>query len=316
MKKQKTNYLLVGVFVLSALVFLIVVLFRITTNNDDVDNYYAHYSNIAGIKIGTVVSYGGFRIGQVNGITPLRTTDKTHFKLTLAIREGWKIPLGSKARIISPGVLSDKQVDIEEGSSKKYHQPGDDITGREEANFMSILNSVAVQVQEVSEGSIIPFLAVLQKHVDSIGGSLSKQLPELILSAQGVLQKMGSSAGALEKILSDDNAKNINASIADIQVFSSRLKDMSSDFKQIRQQVTALLKSSSLIVSDNRQDVRESMKDLRKVMEALSSSIDSIAYNLESASTNINEFSRQIRENPALLLGGSPQSDKVNGHAR
>jgi len=316
MKKQKTNYLLVGIFVLSMLAFLIIVLFRVTTNNDDVDSYYASYANIAGIKIGTVVSYGGFRIGQINEIVPIRKGDKTHFKLTLAIQEGWRIPLGSRARIISPGMLSDKQVDIEEGRSDKYHKPGDKITGKEEANFMSILNSVAIEVQEVSEESIKPFLAVLQKHVDSIGGSMSKQLPELVLSAQGVMQKMGSSMQALEKILSEDNAKNINASIADVQVFSSRLKDLSTDFRKMRTQISDLLKNSNNIVADNKHDVRQAMKELRKVMDALSGSIDSITYNLESASGNINEFSRQIRENPALLLGGSPQSDKVNDHAR
>jgi len=316
MKKQKSNYLLVGMFTLSVLLFLMLVLFRITGNQDDTDEYFANYENIAGIKIGTVVSYGGYRIGQVNEISPIRKEGKTHFKLTLYIKEGWKIPQGSIARITSPGMLSDKQVDIEEGQQGGFHKPGDEIKGKEEANFMSILNSVAAEVEEVSEGSIKPFLAILQKHVDSIGGSLSKQLPELILSAQGVMQKMGSSMSALEAILSEDNAKNINASISNVKVFSSRLKDMSADFKQIRGQIKLFLNNSNHLVTDNKQDVRKAISDMRKVMEALAGSIDSIAYNLESASNNMNEFTRQIRENPGLLLGGSPQNDQVNINVR
>jgi len=316
MKKHKTNYLIVGVFTLSLFVFLMFILFRLTGNNEDVETYYASYANIAGVKVGTIVSYGGYRIGQVDEIVPIRKKGKTHFKLTLSIIEGWKIPSGSKAKVISPGMLSDKQIDIEEGVSSTFYKPGEEIIGKEEANFMSILNSVAAEVQEVSEESIKPFLAILQKHVNSIGGSISEQLPKVITSVQDVMEKMGSSMGALENMLSKDNAKNINISIKNIKSFTSRLKDMSSDFKQVREQITLLLNNSNSIVSDNKQDVRQAMQDMRKVMESLSGSIDSITYNLESTGSNMNEFSRQIRENPGLLLGGSPQSDKVNNNAR
>lgn len=316
MKKYKTNYLIVGIFTLSVLAFLMLVLVRLTGNNEDVETYYAKYANIAGLKIGTVVSYGGYRIGQVDKIGPIRKGGKTRFMLTLSIKEGWRIPLGSYARIISPGVLSDKQIDIEEGDSEKYYKPGAEIKGKEEANIMSILNSVAVEVQDISEGSIKPFLAILQKHVDSIGGSISGQLPKMIASVQDIMNKMGSSMSVLEDILSKDNEVNINTSIANIKEFTLRLKDMSNDFKTIRQQISLLLKNSNDLVSDNQKDIRQAMKDMRKIMGSFAGSIDSITYNLESTGNNMSEFSRQIRENPGLLLGGAPQSDKVNGHAK
>jgi hypothetical protein len=37
---------------------------------------------------------------------------------------------------------------------------------------------------------------------------------------------------------------------------------------------------------------------------------DSILQNLDSGSRNMSEFSRQIRENPARLIGGAAPSDE------
>ena len=41
----------------------------------------------------------------------------------------------------------------------------------------------------------------------------------------------------------------------------------------------------------------------------MAQNIDTINQNLDGASRNLNEFSRRIRNNPGLLLGGSPREE-------
>jgi phospholipid/cholesterol/gamma-HCH transport system substrate-binding protein len=50
---------------------------------------------------------------------------------------------------------------------------------------------------------------------------------------------------------------------------------------------------------------------MRFVMETLSRHIDTIAQNMEGTSRNMYEFSRHIRQNPGLLLGGTPPAEKA-----
>ena len=46
------------------------------------------------------------------------------------------------------------------------------------------------------------------------------------------------------------------------------------------------------------------LKDLRYSLQAVARNIDSVTYNLEGTARNMNEFSREIRQDPAVLLGG------------
>ena len=310
MQKQNLNYMLVGIFTINLFGLLLVVLFKVTGNVAESDYYYSRYSNITGINTGTAVTYGGYRIGWVEDIRAVRQKGRTHFELKLAITSGWKIPADSVARITSPGMLSDKQINIEEGKSNQYLKPGDHLRGREEASIMAILNSVAVEIQNVSEESIKPFLAVLQKHADKIGGTLGQQLPELAKNAMDLITEIRGTAQGLQQMVGKDNQSNIKETLKNVRVFSERLNNMSTDFAKMRARINSLLKNSSATVNENRQDLKQAMSNMRKVMESMAGSIDSITYNLESASRNMSEFARQIRENPALLLGGTAPSDK------
>jgi len=309
MQKQNRNYILVGIFTISLFSMLIFVLFKVTGNDAEADYYFARYKNIAGINTGTAVTYGGYRIGWVEAIKAIRVSGRTHFELKLAITNSWNIPKGSVARITSPGMLSDKQINIEEANSNQYLKPGEQLGGREEASIMAILNSVALEIQNVSDESIKPFLAVLQKHADKIGGTLGQRLPELVKNAMNLVSEIRGTAQGLKQMVSKDNQTNIKETINNVRVFSDRLKNMSADFTRMRAQINTLLKNSNGAVTENRNDLKQAITNMRKVMEAMAGSIDGITYNLENASRNMSEFARQIRENPALLLGGTAPSD-------
>ena len=57
--------------------------------------------------------------------------------------------------------------------------------------------------------------------------------------------------------------------------------------------------------------VGDAVGDLRYTLATISRTIDGITNNLEASSRNFAEFSRLIRQNPGLLIGGSPQEDEA-----
>jgi phospholipid/cholesterol/gamma-HCH transport system substrate-binding protein len=65
------------------------------------------------------------------------------------------------------------------------------------------------------------------------------------------------------------------------------------------------------LITDNQLDVDQSIIEMRHTVETVARHINAINQNLEGASRNMFEFSRQIRQNPGLLLGGTPPEDKA-----
>ena len=61
------------------------------------------------------------------------------------------------------------------------------------------------------------------------------------------------------------------------------------------------------LIEYNKDNVDQSLKDIQYTVSAVSATVDSIVHNLEGTTRNMNEFSRMIRQNPGLLLDGTPR---------
>lgn len=309
MKKEGFNYLLVGVFVLSMFVLLLVLLYRITGRADDRDAYYVLYDNITGVAEGTVVTYGGYQVGQVDEIVPVREAGATHYRLRLGVRSGWQIPMDSVARIVSPGLLSDNQIDIVEGDSEIMLDPGDRVRGQEEVSMMSLLNSMAYEIQDLSDSSIKPLLENLNRQVETLGSELNQSLPRITAEAQNLLRSLHRSAEGLQNMLGTRNQDRVSRVLENAERTSANLAKLSERFDSVRDELDELLRSFNAMLDENRADVRQTVVDLRKSLDTVARNVDAIVYNLESSSRNMNEFSRQIRRNPGLLLTTQPADD-------
>ena len=114
MKRENVNYLAVGVFVLTMLILFMVVLYRITGRGGPMDSYFVFLDNVAGLNQGTPVYYEGFKVGQVEDITPDRSTGQTRYRLEISLPSGWQIPADSVARAVSSGLLSAVTIDIQD----------------------------------------------------------------------------------------------------------------------------------------------------------------------------------------------------------
>ena len=316
MKHENINYVMVGGLVIAMFAILFIVLVRVTGQNVDTESYYVVYGDIAGVAEGTSVTFGGFAIGQVTAIQPVRVEGRTMFKLTLAIDEQWKLPEDSVARIASPGILSDKTIDIVEGKRDAVLTAGAEIRGEESADLFGAVDEVAFEIKDLSENSIRPMLEkfsqsieTVSSRIDNIGGELDKSVPELLLSANRFMAELNHNVDRLSAMLNDSNQKNLTSAITNIDTLSANLVNLSQRLNNTITEFDKLIVSYGGVVDNNGDDIRKAVLDLRKSLNTVAENIDSIVYNLDTSSRNVSEFSRQIRNNPGVLLGGSPPKD-------
>lgn len=293
MKHENVNYLVVGSFVLAMLTALIISLTLITGRDGETENYTVYYDSVAGLKYGTIVSYEGYQLGQVESVEPVQSNGKTRYKVSFGIREDWKVPSDSIAQIVSSGLLGGISIDIKEGVSTTSLKPGDTLQGEEGADLFAAVGGAA--------GDIKLLIGDVRKFVRTLNDEAG-----LLDDAKSLLKRLDNSAANLEGMLSKDNAKTINETINNLGSLSQRLDNTLSE-------IDHMVKSSSTLVEDNRADIQRSIRHLSASLEVVSQHIDTITYNLEGTSRNMNEFSRQIRENPGLLLGSTPPKDQAAG---
>ena len=303
MKRDTTNYVLVGAVVVAALALLLVGLALITGRGVASDDYVVRYRNVTGLRYGAPVFYQGYRIGQVGKVTPERNAEGTRYRVTLAIRRDWPIPQDSPARLQSSGLLADVSIGIREGASHEMLKPGGELKGEEGADIFAAMNELASQVSELTRTQISPLIQTLSQRVDSITGTLDKSAPLIMDQTRALLDRMNRASDALNDVLKPQNRAAVGAILGQV-------KGLSTELRKTRETLDQALADLAGIAKENRPDVRRSAQDLSSVLEALSSRMDVITHHLESSSLNLDEFSREIRKSPNRLII-APKADKL-----
>lgn len=310
MKNQRINYLAVGSFVLAMLALLLVVLYRLTGDRGATDTYYADFDNISGLNPSAPVSFEGYPMGHIANIEPQQQQGRTRYRLTLKVQHGWKMPIDSVARITAFSLLSEFVVDIRQGKSAVYLQPGASLPGLQGGDFYSALNGVANDVADVTAHGIKPLLEKLNHHVDSLGGKLEASVPGLLKDLKTVLAKLDNNADALEKMLSADNQQHMARLLKNADTASVNLVQLSVDVNRTRAQLDRVLDDAGGLLKASGPDLRAAVSELRNALDRVAENIDAIMHNTEGTSRNMYELSRQLRQNPGLLLNTRPPPDR------
>ncbi len=307
MKRDNINYFHVGCFTLAMLLLLIFVLLKITGRGSDADFYYTFYNNVSGIRQGTTVTYGGFKVGQLVDITPLREKGKTKYKLKLSVKSGWPIPTDSFVRVVSPGLLAEAQIDISEGTATSVLKPQGVLVSRPSLDMMGILSSMGGEFSNLNKTGLIPLLKNINKQVDGFGN----HIPKIVGDSKELVASLNMVSKRLAHLLTDENSTRLNHTINNTDKITANLVSLSSRLNSIMGQLQGLVSNSNKLLTDNSNDIRHSMLDLRKSLNSVSQNMETIMYNLDVSSRNISEFSHQIRSNPGVLLNGKPAKDEV-----
>lgn len=285
MKKDNKNYFMVGLFVLSGIILFLFLLAKISVSSSSSDEYFVEFENVTGIKDGVLVTYNGYQIGSVSNVEPVVVNGKVTYRLKLLVKSGWKIPIDSRAQIVMPAIISDKQIDIIQGVATESLKPGENIKTIESVDIMQL--------------------------VDSIAKELNQFIPESTQNVEELLGKLNASADQVSLLLSPDNVENLSRLFAHAETSANSLSQLAAGFESMSQQLGDILNKTELMVDDNSGDIRYTILEMKKSVDAVSGRIESIMYNLDHTSQNMNELSRTLRNNPAAVLGSKPPEDKV-----
>jgi len=326
MKRENINYLVVGSFVLLMVIVFFYILYQITGRTGPMDTYFVTYSNVTGVKYGTPVLYEGYQVGQVEKIEPKRKAGSTRYQLTLAVARDWTIPSDSIASLVASGLLSAITVEIKEGMSPSVLKPGDFIEGREAANIFAAVNDVAAELQDLSRDSIKPLIKNLNDQINSLAyelkdlttnsvrpmvDNINQQLDQkLFADVEQLLGKLNDGSERMLQLLDDNNLNNLNQFLGNMETASRTLNDLLDRIEETRAAMNGVLIDIDGLVVDNQENMKGSVNDLRKSLDVISQNINAIVYHMEGSTRNMHELSRQLRENPGLILKGSPQPDK------
>ncbi|MFP5505671.1 MAG: MlaD family protein [Gammaproteobacteria bacterium] len=310
MKRDNINYLAVGIFVLSVLVVLLAVLYKLTGRVGDSDPYHVIYGNITGLADGSRVTYEGYQVGFVAGVEPEQGDAGTRYRVELRVKRGWRIPVDSVARIYSAGLLAETVINIEEGASREWLAPGGEIAGVQSGDLFAALGDIADDLGGLSRDGIRPLLDNLNRTVSGIGGELETRVPRILGDMESMVRKLDQSADGLTRMLDAGNTRRVGNIIADVETTARNFRELSASLQGTQVQLDALLGDAQGIVGDNRDDLRETVQALRRTLDSVAREVDGILYGLEGTSRNMHEFSRELRGNPGLLLKGGPAPEQ------
>ncbi len=314
MRNVRVNYAVVGGFVLGMLGVLVGVVALLTGRTGATDTYATRFANVTGVKYGTKVTFEGFVIGQVEDIRPERDGGQVSFLVRLSVRHGWPIPADSRARITASGLLAAPIVDIKGGAESRMLPPGSEIAGGGNANLFAAMSDVAGQMNDLNRTGLKPLLQTLNEHAGRLGDLLDRQAPQVLANMVAIsgdladktpritaqVERMTSTLSG--KVVTDLNAQRMAKSIENVEALTEGLEDS-------RRKLDSTLTVVNHLVAADAGTVDASLKDLRYTLQTVARSIDGMTYDLEGTTRNLNEFSRQLRDNPAVLIGGRRTED-------
>ncbi len=327
MRGHNKSYIFIGAFVCAMLAAAVVSIALVTGRTGAVDRYSVTFDNVAGVKFGTQVRYEGFPIGQVEGIDPVSTDGQMKFRVDIAVQAGWTIPQDSLATIASASLLAAKTLDIRAGVSAQSLAPGAAITSLPPTDIFATVSAVAADISALNREGVRPLIDQVSAIIGSLGGTLERDLGALLGSLRSAAttidtrapaladqltdlsERLNDSAAGLQRIMSTENIDSVEQAIVSVELTTTNLAAMSEDLGRTVGTIDKLVLAVDDMVGANRENVDKSLTDVQFALRSLTQSLGSILHNLDGTSRNMNEFSRLIRQNPGMLLNGTPRED-------
>lgn len=297
MKQDNINYTVVGLFVVSISIVMLIVLYLLTGRVSNADRYYTILDDVSGINNGSAISYKGYKIGQLTHIKPVYKDKVTRFELTLSIKSGWVINKGSTIMITKTGLLSDSLLNISEGSSNESLAVRSYLVGKPTNDVMSVVKSLSENINHLSRDSIVPMVKQLKDDVGLFSKTMTNEIPLLTKNLNILIVKLQKNSDVIDTMFSENNSENVKkilqhagSTVSNLETVSKLLNDL---------------------VENNKVKVGASVDEVNATAVLVRNKLDLILNQIEISSHNVNDFSNQIKNNPGVIIRSKSQSDSA-----
>ena len=194
------------------------------------NTYYVYYDNASGLQNAAAVVIRGVKVGQVSNIA-IAADEPSKVAVTLAVSKAYSIPVDSKAKIYSAGLMGGQAIELILGTSTEILEPESKITPLVELGMVEMLTSEFGDIKEKLMGmvdNINVTLNSLNGLVDSNNANISAAIANLNgiladLEQSNIVSNLDSFTGTLksngEKIDSIvENVGNLTATLDEQQI--------------------------------------------------------------------------------------------------
>ena len=207
--------------------------------------FYAKFDNVDGLQASNPISINGLKVGQVDKIIPVTGKDgKLHFVVKLLIDKIYGCSKNSTAEIFEPGIMSGKEMRVNlVYDNASFAKTGDTLKGTSQLSLMSNLSS---QV-----------------------GPVKDQL-------QSVLAKVDSTVAATNKILDEQNRREIKALLASLNQTVASFKQTSDN--------------TNKLISNNQKGIENVVSNANETMKSAKIAVDkygNVAENIDVKKLNV-----------------------------
>lgn len=268
--------------------------------------YYAKFDNVEGLERSNPVSINGMKVGQVDKIIPQTAKDGTiHFVVKILVDKEFKFSKNSSVEIFEPGIMSGKQARVNLAyDNSPMAKDGDTLRGSFQ---ISLMNNLSSQVGPVKD------------------------------KLQSVLARLDSTVAATNKIVDEQNRKEIKLLLANLNqtVISFRAtseqtnKILASNQGRIENVLDnankTMVSANSAVEKYGKVAENIDIKNLNQTIEKLSDASnklnlvisgiqngdgslgklakdDALYKNLNDTSANLNILIKDIKENPKRYI--------------
>jgi phospholipid/cholesterol/gamma-HCH transport system substrate-binding protein len=286
---QRTRDLKVGILVLLGMASALMVLFLLTDPSTFRGRYriYTVVEDAGGIRRGDPVQMRGVNVGRVMGFS----LEPEGVVIDLEVGGRWKIPVDSKARLVSSGILGGRTVEIQEGDRPEPLRGGGRIPGEDVAGILDFPPDLGQEAQAVM-GRIQDLLA--EPTVDAVQGS-ARQLQTLLAQLSGLAEVQGAEISRL--------TASLNRSAAGLEEAAGSGDDLARAVARADSALVAVNRTSEALLRAS-----GSLETILQRMEVGEGTLGQLSTNpvlyesLTDAIRSVQLLADDIRENPGRYV--------------
>ncbi len=305
----------IGVVVLSAIGAFIWGLFYLKGINLFSNKYvlYAVYPKIDGLIEANPLMIHGFKVGQVNKISLVKTPGKYYNQVLVKfiLSEEVQIPKHSTAKAVSSDLLGSKAVEIMFSESTEYVSSGDTLLAETEAGLKESVNKQLTPLQKKAEGLISSIDSVMTIVQFVLNDKTRDNLSKSFESIKRAIQSLEQTAYKLDDLIASEKAK--------ISSMLSKLNSVAGMLEQNTGKIESVIGNLNTITDSlAKADIKKAIEDADKTLLEFKSILaqinagqgtlgklaknDSLYNNLNKTSEDLDRLMKDLRINPERYI--------------
>ncbi|MDI3386261.1 MCE family protein [Streptomyces sp. B-S-A8] len=247
----------------------------------------AYFDRAVGIYAGSDLRILGVRVGEVESVTP----EPTRVRVTLAVDEGVRVPVGARAVAVAPSIVADRYVQL-----TPAYTGGPAL--KDGARLPESRNSTPAEIDEIYD-SITELSRALGPGGANAKGALSDLLETGAKNLKGNGAAIGESIeqfGKAAKTL-NGSSRDLFTTLAQLQSFTTMLKEKDGDVRTAQENLADV----TGYFAENKDDLAGALEELGKALAKVKKFIEDHRGSLKKNVSRLVPITRTLVDQRASL---------------